>query len=212
MKTLFVPYIHQHTDNIENVFVALKKTPAILININNWKINFTYEPFCQVQIAWHESGFYLHYEVKESHVLTTQKGITGNVWKDSCVEFFMSLDNGFSYYNFECNAVGSRLLNYKNGQAKKESTQEVLEKIIVQTSLPLFTNLDIKEETHWSLSAFLPVHLFNGLTLSVGKKMRGNFYKCGDQTTQPHYLSWTTIHHAKPNFHLPEFFGYLELT
>jgi hypothetical protein len=38
-------------------------------------------------------------------------------------------------------------------------------------------------------------------------KCKANFYKCGDELSQPHYLSWNNIKSGKPNFHLPEFFG-----
>lgn len=41
--------------------------------------------------------------------------------------------------------------------------------------------------------------------------LRGNFYKCGDLTAEPHYLSWSPIAFERPNFHLPEFFGELLL-
>ena len=37
--------------------------------------------------------------------------------------------------------------------------------------------------------------------------MRANFYKCGDKTLQPHFLSWSPIHSEKPDFHRPEDFG-----
>ncbi|MFY9152364.1 MAG: carbohydrate-binding family 9-like protein, partial [Prolixibacteraceae bacterium] len=43
-----------------------------------------------------------------------------------------------------------------------------------------------------------------------GKKMRGNFYKCGDGLSVPHFVSWTKIKTEKPSFHEPAFFGGLE--
>ncbi len=45
----------------------------------------------------------------------------------------------------------------------------------------------------------------NGFTL------HGNFYKCGDLTSEPHYLSWAPVTFEHPNFHLPAFFGNLIL-
>ncbi len=44
-----------------------------------------------------------------------------------------------------------------------------------------------------------------------GIKAKANVYKCGDNLSKPHFLSWNPIHHPTPNFHLPEFFGTLEL-
>ena len=37
-----------------------------------------------------------------------------------------------------------------------------------------------------------------------------NVYKCGDNLSQPHFLSWQPIHTDKPNFHVPQFFGEVE--
>ena len=39
--------------------------------------------------------------------------------------------------------------------------------------------------------------------------MRGNFYKCGNLTTNKHYLAWNHVDSETPNFHVPESFGTL---
>jgi hypothetical protein len=36
-----------------------------------------------------------------------------------------------------------------------------------------------------------------------------NFYKCADQTSHPHWLTWASVDYPQPKFHLPEFFGRL---
>ena len=36
-----------------------------------------------------------------------------------------------------------------------------------------------------------------------------NFYKCGDDTTKPHYISWNPVKSINPDFHRPEHFGIL---
>ena len=40
--------------------------------------------------------------------------------------------------------------------------------------------------------------------------MKGNFYKCGDHLSVPHFLSFAPIGVPKPDFHRPEFFCTLE--
>ncbi len=40
-----------------------------------------------------------------------------------------------------------------------------------------------------------------------GRSVKANFYKCGDELPEPHYLSWNPINLEKPNFHTPDFFG-----
>ena len=39
------------------------------------------------------------------------------------------------------------------------------------------------------------------------ESLRANFYKCGDGTSVPHFLSWSHIETETPDFHCPEFFG-----
>ena len=38
-----------------------------------------------------------------------------------------------------------------------------------------------------------------------GLRARMNLYKCGDDLSHPHFLSWQPIEAPKPNFHLPAF-------
>ena len=52
---------------------------------------------------------------------------------------------------------------------------------------------------------------FPEFELRRGLRLRGNFYKCGDATVQPHYLAWNPVTSAVPAFHRPEDFGVIEL-
>ena len=75
--------------------------------------------------------------------------------------------------------------------------------------------LDIPEgtlregENTWSIIEVIPAAaLFNhDIDSWEGKKMHANFYKCGDNLPNPHFLSWNKIEFPRPNFHLQEFFG-----
>ena len=63
----------------------------------------------------------------------------------------------------------------------------------------------------WTLTIAIPKRLYAqadlDLTSFSGRTVRANFYKCGDDTAVPHYLSWNPIPIPKPNFHTPEHFG-----
>ncbi len=58
---------------------------------------------------------------------------------------------------------------------------------------------------------FLPFSLFrrtNHAPVPVkGTVWHANAYKCGDQTSHPHWLSWRPV--SRLNFHLPDCFGQL---
>ena len=64
-------------------------------------------------------------------------------------------------------------------------------------------------DNRWSLTLAIPPQaLFrHALTDWSGLKARMNLYKCGDNLSHPHFLSWRPIQTEKPDFHRPEFFG-----
>jgi hypothetical protein len=64
--------------------------------------------------------------------------------------------------------------------------------------------------TEWSLRVRIPFALFEHYTgVKADNEWRGNFYKCGDETSHPHWMAWSPV--SALNFHLPECFGSLRL-
>ena len=65
-----------------------------------------------------------------------------------------------------------------------------------------------KGDNRWSLTLAIPPQaLFrHALTDWSGLKARMNLYKCGDDLSCPHYLSWRPVGTPAPDFHRPEFF------
>jgi hypothetical protein len=43
----------------------------------------------------------------------------------------------------------------------------------------------------------------------AGQTWRGNFYKCGNETSHPHWGAWSPV--TELNFHLPASFGTIQL-
>ena len=42
-----------------------------------------------------------------------------------------------------------------------------------------------------------------------GVGWRANLYKCADDSSHPHWLTWAHVDNPTPDFHLREFFGIL---
>src|SRR6187402_1128566 len=63
-------------------------------------------------IAHTKDAILLKYYVKNDELRVTFHSPNDPVYKDSCVEFFISLDKGLSYYNFEWNAIGTCLAGF----------------------------------------------------------------------------------------------------
>ncbi len=189
----------------------LEITPLSLEMVN-WE-EFPYKPDVSVQIGWNETELFLQYKVKEQSVKGEITDSNGRVWTDSCVEFFLSPDGNDEYYNLEMNCIGTILMGFR----KKENpvvyaTEEQISSIRRISSLGDSPFPEIKGQTEWQITVAIPWEVFfkHELTPVSGTKMRGNFYKCGDELTVPHFVSWTKIKTEKPSFHEPEFFGGLE--
>jgi len=178
----------------------------------NWP-EYAYKPEVSVQIAYNENELFLQYRVNEQVVKAEITENNGRVWTDSCVEFFLSPEGNDEYYNLEVNCIGTALLGFrKKGEAAIHATDELIDSIRRVSTMGEEPFAEQKQETEWLITMAIPWQVFFKHTLQPvrGKKMRGNFYKCGDELSVPHFVSWTKIRTENPSFHQPEFFGGLE--
>jgi len=182
------------------------------IEMINWE-EFPDKPLVTVQIAYNEKELFLRYQVVEQTVKAVVTENNGSVWTDSCVEFFLSPEGNDEYYNLEVNCIGTVLLGFrKKGLYASHATEDQINTIRRISSLGDAPFAERKEETQWQITIAIPWEVFfnHALQPVKGKKMRGNFYKCGDDLSVPHFVSWTKIDTPEPSFHQPEFFGGLE--
>ena len=67
-----------------------------------------------------------------------------------------------------------------------------------------------KEGIHsWQVVVAIPFDMMGIDCNNMPEMVNANFYKCGDKTSIPHYVSWNKIETENPDFHRPEFFGEL---
>jgi hypothetical protein len=165
-------------------------------------------PQVSFSLAHNQQGIYLKYRVSEKHTLARYKNINDPVYKDSCVEFFIAFANDCAYYNFEFNSIGTALCGY--GEGKNDRLALPIESIASINTLSAIEHQEAESGLYnWQLTLFFPFEVFthhhiNDLT---GQACRVNFYKCGDELPEPHFLSWAPIKHPYPEFHLPSLFG-----
>jgi len=188
---------------IRAAFTDLKSNPIAEVN---WKI-YPYSPTVTFKIGYADNSIILKYNINERHVKACYTEHNDPVYKDSCVEFFISFD-GKHYYNFEFNCIGSALVAY--GTQDKASrvflSKKQIETIKVNSRIQRTGN-----DFSWDLIVNIPINIFihDNIKTLKGLKCTGNFYKCGDDLPIPHFLSWKAIDYPEPNFHLPAFFGEL---
>lgn len=187
---------------LRDTFVSL---PRYSISECPWPAEYPYIPAVSFQIAHTVDTIALHYTVAEEYLRAHAMRTNENVWEDSCVEFFISLDNKKTYYNFEFNILGTGLIGFGPASKADRTRLEAAEIHKVKTITQVVCDEKIKK---WEIFLLIPKTLLTTEDLS-GKTVHGNFYKCGDGLPTPHFIAWNTIESPKPNFHLPEFFGEL---
>jgi hypothetical protein len=136
----------------------------------------------------------------------------GSVWEDSCVEFFMQREDEKGYRNFECNVLGVLLARQHESREQGVSQTGKMPDIFRHGTVIHRYEGDT-QVSDWTMYLEIPKQAmgFADHETLAGQRIRANFYKCGDKTPEPHFLSWNPIDTPEPDFHLPRFFGLLEL-
>ncbi len=100
---------------------------------------------------------------------------------------------------------------------RKESKQlepDDIEKIEMAHSLPELIDPEISDPVTWTLEYRIPfvmLEKYSKVTRpETGVEWRANFYKIAENSSNPHYITWSVVENSKPNFHLPRFFGHLK--
>ncbi|WP_372776670.1 carbohydrate-binding family 9-like protein [Mangrovibacterium sp.] len=191
--------------------------PAIQLNYYMGEQN-AFMPKVEVKLAHDNEAVYIIFKVDDRYVRCMSNIINYRMWEDSCVEFFFSPDlkQPERYFNLETNCGGTALFHYNLEQKRKKfiyAPEKVIQ-IEIAHSLPELILDEITEPLTWTLEYRLPITLveeFADVTTPLsGTSWRANFYKCGDKTSNPHFITWAEVKHPVPNFHLPEFFGELQ--
>lgn len=184
--------------------------PIQRIECINWAA-YPYCPKVAFQMAYGRDEMYLRFFVQEQSVKAVYTQANEAVWTDSCVEFFLSIDGDDKYYNLETNCIGTQLLGYSDGiHPREHASAELISKIRKTSSLGNNPFPEIKQETYWEICMAIPFECFFGHQLKGpinGSKMTANFYKCGDDLSVPHFVSWVPIDTPEPSFHQPKYFA-----
>ena len=197
-------------EKVSNLLEDLTEIHAI--DLINWK-EFPYKPDVKFRIAHNNDQIWLKFYVTEDNILAQRTQTNSATHRDSCVEFFIDPQQNGNYYNFEFNCIGVTHLAYgPSGRERKFIDPELIQQKIKTVSSLGTTSFEEKRGGHsWDMTVVIPAEIFvheknfqiGGLTTNA------NFYKCGDDTTEKHYLTWNPVGGERPNFHQPSFFGKL---
>ncbi|HDY65922.1 MAG TPA: diguanylate cyclase [Phycisphaerae bacterium] len=180
-----------------------------------------HRPVVQAKLLFDATTIYGIFLVKDKYVSCVNTGFQEPVWGDSCVEFFVKPKPDKGHFNFEMNCGGALLAYYITDVRPAKTptgyhtavklTPEEGRRVRIFHSLPSRVVPELQEETTWVNEFAIPIDLLEKHVGNLGdipaQTWRANFYKCGDNTSHPHWASWSPV--TKLDFHLPECFGVL---
>lgn len=193
---------------------VIPKKPATLdwtqipsVNIDHLLWTPKVDISASAQICYDEDALYLRLSAKEAHIRAEHTGLLDPPCEDSCLEFFFSPCAGDDrYFNVEFNPNCCLYLGIG-------TCVEGLVRLIPEKNDILTPKAD-RTADGWNISYRIPYSFirsfFPDFSAKSGKTMRANFYKCGDLTVQPHYLSWNKVTSETPAFHRTCDFGLLQ--
>ncbi|MFZ9034388.1 MAG: carbohydrate-binding family 9-like protein [Anaerohalosphaeraceae bacterium] len=191
--------------------------PAKII-LSHWTVQSEHIPKTEVKLQYDDKNLYVIFRVQDQYVRAVTTQIHGDVWKDSCVEFFFapSKERPSSYFHLETNCCGVLLMQHHTRPHENSCYLDVqdCQKIIITSSASGPIRNEIAKPLVWTLEYALPVKILSKYSdmqkPAPGVVWRGNFYKCADDSSHPHWMTWSKIDTDFPDFHRPEFFGLLE--
>ena len=177
------------------------------VNCINWE-KYPYCPEVNVEMIAEKNSLHLCFNVKEKCVRAEVTKTNGPVHTDSCVEFFISPFSDGNYYNFEFNCIGVAHVEYgPHRENRKNIPEELVKRIKTKSSLGNKPFSSKEGDFSWNMDVIIPSECFINDKIDSFKNLQAiaNFYKCGDNTSDPHFISWKPVKTPSPDFHQYDF-------
>jgi hypothetical protein len=179
-----------------------------------------HRPHTCCKIFHDQKRIHVIFRVEDQYVRCTHETFQAEVYQDSCVEFFAQPYARRGYFNFEFNCGGAMLASYvtdparANGRVKEFIPLDAEDDRLIfrYSSLPRIVEPEIACKIVWFLEFSIPFALLEKYAGTLGEvggqTWKANFYKCGDETSHPHWGAWSPV--GELNFHRPADFGNLQ--
>jgi len=188
----------------KKAFLDWNSIPAVMLEHTPWLTPCDIS--ATAQLCYDDNALYVRMCARESPIRAEFTGLLDQPCLDSCLEFFVSpMPDEQRYINIEYNPNGCLYLGISTGDhdlyrliKDNDNTEFLCPKITLT-------------EDGWEITYRIPLKFFRlffpDFSLESGRKMRANFFKCGEYTVQRHYLAWNPTTSDTPNFHRPCDFG-----
>ena len=179
-----------------------KAEPGVMGFDHKWK-EFVKAPLTTFKVLKGPEGMSVLMNTKEYNLRSEIKEQNGLVCTDSCMEFFFKPDPwDVNYFNFELNPGGYLYLAIGPMRSPRK---------LINVDREIFSIESDAKEGDWTLKFYIPDSFVLRYFDKIHPVMRGNFYKCGDDTDHRHYATWAEVETERPDYHLPDFFDKLEI-
>lgn len=157
----------------------------------------------QAQVCYDDQALYIRLSAIEENIRAELTGLLDEICEDSCLEFFFCpMAGDRRYFNIECNLNGCLFLGFG------PNVDELVRLIPENPSIvPQAKRIDGGWETVYCIPYSFIRMFFPEFSPTSGYSTRANFYKCGNKTVQPHYLTWSPVPYQRCAFHNPDAFG-----
>ncbi len=179
------------------------------ISVLNWEDEYPYCPKTEFYVARSKDSLFIKYKVNGKSLKAEYADDQSDVYRDSCVEFFCMPVDSDRYTNFEFNCIGTCLASNRKGREEDVKMLDVnlMSNIKRYSSVGTTTFVEKQGVFEWELCVKIPFDLMGIDKDNLPCKMKANFYKCADDTSSVHFVSWSPIDVKEPDFHRPDFFG-----
>lgn len=183
------------------------------IDCINWNSHM-YKPLAEFRIMHSEDEILLEFHIRKEGARAVYDYDAGSKpYTDDCTEFFLiPSTRDSSYFNLEMNCIGHGTFNWgPDRKTRWHGDDSIISRIRRESTLGDKAFGEKTGSQEWTLTIAVPKDLYAQrdpeLEAFSGRTVKANFYKCGDDTAVPHFLSWNPIGTPTPQFHAPEYFG-----
>jgi len=169
------------------------------------------------RLLWDNDNLYVGYYCHDRHISGYVRERHGPVSRDDCVEVFISPnpEKPRNYYGFEINVIGT-MLNFIRADWWTGGLRWEPDGVVYRTSYHGLPKKDESpEDDHWILELLIPFRNFARDAAHTpphpGDVWRLNLNRAGGKTNAQ-YSTWSPVKTPRPNFHVPESFGYVHFS
>ncbi len=172
------------------------------ISFDRWK-EYAPTPITSFKVLRGPEGISVLMSTEEKNLRAECNEENGDIYCDSCMEFFFKPDPlDVNYVNFELNPNGRMYLSVGSGRHGRE---------LLFTDRKIFNIVSNAKDGAWVIKFYIPESFLLEHFDRIAPVCKGNFYKCGDKTDHVHFGSWSEVEVESPDFHVPDFFGRIEM-